>query len=58
MGLDDKGRNVVINHLGAAKEHTGRLIRNEELQREGQMDQAQAKLGAAAEAAKDGLGKS
>jgi uncharacterized protein YjbJ (UPF0337 family) len=56
MGLDDKGRNVVINHLGAAKEHTGRLIRNEELQREGQMDQA--KLGAAAEAAKDGLGKS
>ena len=53
MGLEDKGRNVVINHLGGAKEQAGRLTGNEDLQREGQLDQGRAKLGAAAESAKE-----
>ncbi|MFF1384250.1 CsbD family protein [Arthrobacter sp. NPDC058288] len=53
MGLDDKGRNTVINHLGGAKEQAGKLTGNKDLQREGQADQARAKLGEAAETAKD-----
>ena len=44
MGLDDKLNNAATNHLGAAKEGAGKLTGNRELEREGQRDQAQAKL--------------
>jgi uncharacterized protein YjbJ (UPF0337 family) len=53
MALDDKANNTVINHLGAAKEGAGRLTGNDELKREGQQDQAQAKLKEAGEKVKD-----
>ena len=48
MALDDKANYTVINHLGAAQEAAGRLTGNDELKREGQQDQAQAKLQEAA----------
>ena len=53
MGIDDKVNNTVINHLGAAKEGAGKLTGNEELEREGQHDQAQAKLQEAGEKVKE-----
>lgn len=53
MAMDDKVNNSVINHLGAAKEGTGKLTGNDELKREGQQDQAQAKLQDAGEKVKD-----
>lgn len=49
MGLEDKGRNVVIHHLGGAKDQAGRLTGNGQLQREGQADPVRAKFGRAAE---------
>lgn len=51
MGLEDKGRNVVIHHLGGAREQAGRLAGNGQLQREGLADQARAKYGKEAEEA-------
>ncbi|BCW68553.1 hypothetical protein NicSoilB4_33160 [Arthrobacter sp. NicSoilB4] len=48
----DKVNCTVINHLGAAKEGTGRLTGNEDLKREGQHDQAKAKLQEAGDRAK------
>jgi uncharacterized protein YjbJ (UPF0337 family) len=45
MELGDKGRNVVIHHLGGAKEQAGRLTGNGELQREGRVEQARAPFG-------------
>ncbi|MDQ0119810.1 CsbD family protein [Pseudarthrobacter sp902506025] len=53
MGLDDKLNNAATNHLGVAKEGAGKLTGNEELQRERQRDQAQAKLQEAGEKVKD-----
>ena len=53
MGLDDKVNTTVINHLGAAKEGAGRVTGNEDLKREGQRDQAQAKVQEAGEKVKD-----
>ncbi|MGP4033310.1 CsbD family protein [Pseudarthrobacter sp. 1C304] len=53
MGIDDKVNNTVINHLGAAKEGAGKVTGNDRLEREGQRDQAQAKLQEAAESVKD-----
>lgn len=53
MGIDDKVNNTVINHLGAAKEGAGKVTGNDELKREGQRDQAQAKLQEAGEKVKD-----
>lgn len=53
MGLDDKINNATTNHAGAAKEGVGRLTGNERLEREGQHDQAQAKLQQAGEKVKD-----
>ncbi|MFF2345625.1 CsbD family protein [Pseudarthrobacter sp. NPDC058119] len=53
MGLDDKLNNAATNHLGAAKEGVGKLTGNEELEREGQRDQAQAKLQEAGGKVKD-----
>ena len=53
MAMDDKVNNTVINHLGAAKEGAGRLTGNDELKREGQHDQVQAKLQEAGEKVKD-----
>jgi uncharacterized protein YjbJ (UPF0337 family) len=51
MGLEDKGRNVVIHHLGGAREQAGRLTGNGGLQREGQAGPARAEYGKAADAA-------
>ena len=53
MAMDGKVNNTVINHLGAAKEGAGRLAGNDGLKREGQHDQAQAKLQDAGEKVKD-----
>lgn len=53
MAMDDKINNTVINHLGAAKEGTGKLTGNDGLKREGQQDQTQAKLQEAGEKVKD-----
>jgi uncharacterized protein YjbJ (UPF0337 family) len=53
MELGDKGRNVVIHHLGGAKEQAGRLTGNGELQREDRVEQARAPFGKAAETAKE-----
>lgn len=53
MAMDDKVNNSVINHLGTAKEGAGKLTGNDELKREGQQDQAQAKLQDAGEKVKD-----
>ncbi|MDQ0077794.1 hypothetical protein [Arthrobacter oryzae] len=44
MELGDKGRNVVIHHLGGAKEQAGRLTGNGELQREDRVEQARQRL--------------
>jgi len=51
MGLEDKGRNVVIHHLGSASEQPGRLTGNGDPRREGQADQAGVKPVEAAEPA-------
>lgn len=53
MGIDDKANNAVTNHVGAAKEATGKLTGNERLEREGQQDQAEAKLRDAGAKVKD-----
>lgn len=53
MGIDDKANNAVTNHLGAAKEGAGKLTGNEQLEREGQQDQAKAQLQDAGEKIKD-----
>ncbi|MGY3319475.1 CsbD family protein [Arthrobacter sp. H-02-3] len=53
MGTDDKANNTVIHHIGAAKEGAGRLTGNEDLKREGQQEQARAKLQEASERFKD-----
>jgi uncharacterized protein YjbJ (UPF0337 family) len=53
MGIDDKANNAVTNHLGAAKEGAGKLTGNEQLEREGQQDQAIAQLQDAGEKIKD-----
>ena len=52
MAMDDKVNYTVINHLGAAKEGAGKLTGNDELKREGQYDQAQAKVQEAGERVK------
>lgn len=57
MGIDDRVNNTVINHLGAAKEGAGKMTGNEELEREGRHDQAQAKLQEAGEKVKDAARK-
>jgi hypothetical protein len=40
MGRDDKGRNVVIHHLGGAKEQPARISGKGDPRREGRADQA------------------
>ncbi|MGK3647959.1 CsbD family protein [Pseudarthrobacter enclensis] len=53
MGLDDKLNNAATRHMGAAKEGAGKLTGDERLEREGQQDQAQAKVQEAGERVKD-----
>ncbi|MGO4805908.1 CsbD family protein [Arthrobacter sp. 2MCAF15] len=53
MGTDDKANLTVIHHIGAAKEGAGRMTGNQDLRREGQHEQAQAKLQEAGERVKD-----
>lgn len=53
MGIDDTVNNTVIHHIGAAKEGAGIVTGNQDLQREGQHEQAQAKLQEAGERVKD-----
>lgn len=53
MGINDKAKNAVTNHVGAAKESAGKLTGDERLEREGQHDQAEAKLKDAGEKVKD-----
>ena len=52
MGIDDVN-NTVIHHIGAAKEGAGSMTGNQGLTREGQHEQAQAKLQEAGERVKD-----
>ncbi|WP_285241759.1 CsbD family protein [Arthrobacter sp. G.S.26] len=53
MGIDNRLTNAATNHLGAAKEGLGRRTGDRELEREGQGDQAQAKIHDAGEKVKD-----
>ncbi len=53
MGIDDKANLTVIHHIGAAKEGAGSLTGNQDLKREGQHEQAHAKLQEAGERVKD-----
>lgn len=53
MGIDDKINNAATEHVGAAKEAAGNVTGNDELKREGQGDQAQAKVQDAGEKIKD-----
>lgn len=57
MGIDDKANLTVIHHIGAAKEGKGKMTGNEDLQREGQREQAQAKLQEAGEQVNDAFAK-
>jgi uncharacterized protein YjbJ (UPF0337 family) len=53
MGLDDKARNKAQELKGDAKEGVGRATDDEELQAEGQADQAKGNLKQAGEKVKD-----
>ncbi|MCB5283375.1 MAG: CsbD family protein [Arthrobacter sp.] len=53
MGIDDKAEISVQHHLGAAKEGTGKVTDDRQLEREGQKDQAAAGMKEAGEKAKD-----
>ncbi|WP_405473709.1 CsbD family protein [Paenarthrobacter ilicis] len=53
MGINDKINNAATEHLGAAKEGAGKLTGDSTLEREGQQDQAQAKVQQAGEKVKD-----
>lgn len=56
MGINDKINNAATEHLGSAKEGAGKLTGNEDLEREGQQDQAKAKVADAGEKIKDAAG--
>jgi len=53
MGLDDKAKNKAEELKGQAKETTGRVTDDEELEAEGQTDQAKGDLKQAGEKVKD-----
>jgi uncharacterized protein YjbJ (UPF0337 family) len=53
MGLDDKIENTAEDVQGKAKEATGKVTDNEDLQAEGKMDQSKADMKQAGEKAKD-----
>jgi uncharacterized protein YjbJ (UPF0337 family) len=53
MGLDDKAANKAQEFKGDAKEGLGRATDDEELQAEGQADQAKGNLKQAGEKVKD-----
>jgi uncharacterized protein YjbJ (UPF0337 family) len=55
MGLDDKIRNTAQDAAGTAKEKVGEVTGDEQLEAEGVVDQAEAKLRKAAESVKDGV---
>ena len=52
MAMHDKANYTVIHHLGAAKEGAGKFTGNDELKREGQNDQARARVQEAVERVK------
>ena len=53
MGLDDKIENASEDVQGKAKEATGKVTDNEDLQAEGKMDQSKADMKQAGEKVKD-----
>lgn len=53
MGIDNRLTNAATNHLGAAKEGVGKLTGDRDLEREGQGDQAHAKIQDAGEKVKE-----
>lgn len=53
MGLGDKVRNTAEDVAGKVKEHVGRATDDDELEAEGQAQQAKAALKQSAEHAKD-----
>ena len=57
MGLRDKAENQAQDVKGKGKETLGKLIDDEELEREGKTDQAKAAGKDAAEKVKDAAGK-
>lgn len=57
MGIDDKVNYTVIHHIGAAKEGVGSMTGDQGLKREGQHEQAQAKLQEAGDRVKDAARK-
>lgn len=56
MGAEEKARNEFEDKVGAAKEAAGKLTGDQDLEKEGQKDQAKASLKEAAEKAKDVAG--
>lgn len=57
MSLGDKMKNAAEEGKGKVKEATGRATGNEQLEHEGQADQAKAHVKQAAEKAKDAIKK-
>jgi uncharacterized protein YjbJ (UPF0337 family) len=57
MGIDDKANLTVIHHIGAAKEHNGKMTGDEDLKREARHEQAQAKLQVGGDGVEDGFAK-
>lgn len=53
MGIDDKIKNAAEEAKGHVKEAVGKLTDNEELEAEGQVDQASADVKQVGEKAKD-----
>ena len=57
MGTRDKASNKALDIKGRFKEAAGKLTRNQDLEDEGRVDQAEAALRDAAEKAKDAVSK-
>lgn len=57
MGLADKAKNTADDLAGKAKETTGKVTGNEELEAEGELQQSKADLKKAGENVKDAFRK-
>ena len=57
MGTDDKAKNVAEDWQGKAKEATGRVTGDRDLEAEGKADQSKADLKQAGEKVKDAFKK-
>jgi uncharacterized protein YjbJ (UPF0337 family) len=57
MATEDKARNKVTEMKGKAKKETGKALGNEQMEAEGQTDQAKGNLKQAGEKVKDAFKK-